>query len=80
MEPKKNTPTGKGIRTGIQAFFGTAITLIVGLVVVVWNVPGVPHAVLTYLNSNVVPIIFSSSSASAIVSGLIAYYQNKLGK
>lgn len=80
LQASKNTPQGKGVRTGIQAFLGTAVTLIIGLFVVVWNVPGVPEAVLNYVSSNVLPLVLGGSAASGVLSGIFAYFQNKAGK
>lgn len=68
----KNTPTGKGIRTGLQAVIGSVI----GLVVVVWAVPGVPEAVAEYAKSNWLPLLLTVG----IPSGLVAWFQNKIGK
>lgn len=68
----KNEPSVKGIRTGLQAVVGSLI----GLVVVVWAVPGVPEAVVEYAKTNWLPILLSIG----IPSGLVAWVQNKLGK
>ncbi|WP_146082358.1 hypothetical protein [Rathayibacter sp. AY1C5] len=71
-EPTKNTPAGKGIRTAIQAIGGA----LVGLVAVVWAVPGVPEAVTSFLVDNTIPLLL----AVGIPSGLIAFLQNKVEK
>ena len=68
----KNTPTGKGIRTGLQAVIGSLI----GLVAVVWAVPGVPEAVVEYAKSNWLPLLLTVG----IPSGLVAWFQNRIGK
>jgi hypothetical protein len=68
----KNTPAGKGIRTAIQTVAG----LVIGLVSVIWAVPGVPEAVIEYIRENALLIVASVS----IPSGLVSYIQNKLGK
>lgn len=68
----KNEPSVKGIRTALQAVVGSLI----GLVVVVWAVPGVPEAVIEYAKTNWLPILLSIG----IPSGLVAWVQNKLGK
>lgn len=66
------TPLAKGVRTGVQSIVGS----LVGLVVVVWAVPGVPEAVTNYATNNWLPILLTIG----IPSGLVAYAQNKLGK
>jgi hypothetical protein len=68
----KNTPAGKGIRTAIQTVAG----LVIGLVSVIWAVPGVPEAVVEYVRENALLIVASVS----IPSGIVSYLQNKIGK
>lgn len=68
----ERTPLNKGVRTAVQAIVGALI----GLVVVVWAVPGVPEAVVEYLKSNAVPVLL----AIGIPSGIVAWVQNLLGK
>lgn len=68
----KNTPAAKGVRTAVQAIVGA----LVGLVLVVWAVPGVPEAVVEYLKGNLVPVLL----AVGIPSGFVAWVQNRLGK
>lgn len=68
----ERTPLNKGVRTGVQAVVGA----LVGLVLVVWAVPGVPEAVVNYATTNAVPILL----AIGIPSGIVAFIQNKLGK
>ena len=66
------TPLVKGLRTAGQAIVGSFI----GLIAVVWAVPGVPEAVVAYAQDNMLPILLTIG----IPSGLVAYVQNKLGK
>lgn len=68
----KNTPAAKGVRTAVQAVVGA----LVGLVLVVWAVPGVPEAVVEYLKGNLVPVLLTVG----IPSGIVAWVQNRLGK
>jgi hypothetical protein len=70
QEPK--TPVVKGVRTGIQAIIGS----VVGLVLVVWAVPGVPEVVVNYLQNNWLPLLL----LVGVPSGLVAWLQNRLGK
>lgn len=66
------TPTQKGVRTGFQSVVGAVI----GLLVVVWGVPGVPEAVVEYLKANWLPVLVTIG----VPSGFVAYLQNRLGK
>lgn len=68
----ERTPLNKGIRTGLQAIVGALI----GLVVVVWGVPGVPEAVANYATSNLIPLLLGIG----IPAGLVAWVQNHFGK
>lgn len=72
MEQSPKTPVVKGVRTAIQSMIGSLI----GLVVVVWAVPGVPEAVIGYLQANWLPILLSIG----VPSGFVAWLQNRLGK
>ncbi len=68
----KNTPVAKGVRTALQAVVG----VVIGLVAVVWAVPGVPEAVISYLQDNLVQVLL----LVGLPSGFVSYLQNKLGK
>jgi hypothetical protein len=70
QEPK--TPVVKGVRTAFQAMLGSLL----GLIAVVWAVPGVPEAVVAYLQANWLPILLTIG----VPSGLVAWLQNRLGK
>lgn len=69
------TPTQKGVRTFIQTLGG----LLVGLLIAVWNVPGVPEAIVAYVQANFVPLFAGLLVTVGLPSGLIAYFQNKKG-
>jgi hypothetical protein len=68
----ERTPLNKGVRTALQAIVGSLI----GLVLVVWAVPGVPEAVIEYAKLNAVPLLL----VIGIPSGVVAWIQNRLGK
>lgn len=70
MENK--TPVVRGVRTAIQSMIGAVI----GLIAVVWAVPGVPEAVINYLQTYWLPVILSVG----LPSGIVAWLQNRLGK
>jgi hypothetical protein len=67
----KQTPAGKGVRTGLQTIVG----LLFGLVAVVWAVPGVPEAVTHYVVENLGAI----AVGLGVSSGLVSWAINKLG-
>lgn len=66
----QDTAVWRGIRTGLQA----AIGLFVGAVLAVWNVPGVPDALYTYVSGNVVAALLSIG----IPAGLAGFVWNAL--
>lgn len=68
----QRTPTELGVRTFIQALGG----LLIGLIAVIWAVPGVPQAMRGYLVDNAVPML----ALFSVPSGVIAFLQNKIGK
>lgn len=72
IDQTPRTPIVKGVRTGIQAMIGS----IIGLIAVVWAVPGVPEAVVNYAQTYWLPILLSIG----IPSGFVAWVQNRLGK
>lgn len=67
----KKTPTGKGIRTGIQAGVATAL---LALVTAIWNVPTVPQVVEAWAVDNVLPLILSIG----VPAGIVAWLQNRV--
>lgn len=62
----------RGIRTALQAFIG----FLVGLLTTVWAVPGVPAAVLAYLQSNSLQLAL----AFGIPAGIVGFVWNVLRK
>lgn len=68
----ERTPLNKGVRTALQTIVGSLI----GLVLAVWAVPGVPEAVIEYAKTNLVPLLL----VIGIPSGFVAWLQNRLGK
>lgn len=76
MTPQTNTPAVKGVRT----FFQTLGGLFVGLLLAVWNVPGVPEAIVAYTKANFIPLFMTLLVIVGLPSGLIAYFQNRLGR
>ncbi len=59
----------RSVRTGIQA----VLSLLVGLVVTVWSVQGVPSAVFNYLSSQTA-VLFGTTGVAGLVIG---YLMNK---
>ena len=54
----------KGLRTAAQAIVGACV----GLFIVVWAVPGVPEAVVHYLQANAVGLLVSIGVPSGLAS------------
>lgn len=64
----KNTPAAKGIRTAYQV----VVAFVVGLVAVIWAVPGVPEAVVGYFREYGIQTVLGAGAASGVAS----YLQN----
>ncbi len=67
------TPFVRGLRTAAQAIIGT----LVGLVFVVWAVPGVPQAVIAYLTTNAPELLVSVGLPSGLISWLWNWYESR---
>lgn len=65
--PEKNTATRNSFEVFLKALGG----LVVGLLVTVWGVPGVPQAITQYLQDNWMQVILSVGIPSALGTGLI---------
>lgn len=77
VTPSPNrTSVVKGLRTAAQAIVGA----LVGLVIVVWAVPGVPSAVINYLSTNAVELLVSVGLPSGLVSWAWNVYEAKIAK
>lgn len=68
--PTQDSSTGRAVKTFVQAIIG----FVVGLLVTVWAVPGVPHAVLDYLQKNFLQIAL----LFGVPSGLSSFIWNWL--
>lgn len=73
ISPAK-TPAQRGWRTLGQSAAGA----IVGLLLAVWNTPGVPETVTNYAQANFVPLFLTFVALVGVPSAVIAYIQNKL--
>lgn len=56
----------RSVRTAFQA----VVALVVGLIVTVWSVDGVPTAVFNYLGSEVA-VLFSTTGVAGLVVGYL---------
>lgn len=71
----KTKPLVKGLRTAAQA----AVGVLVGLVAVVWAVPGVPEAVTSYLVDNALPLALMFGVPAGLVAWVQNLYEDKRG-
>lgn len=67
-----DSAVARAIRTFFQAFIG----FVFGLLVVIWAVPGVPHAVIDYVSANWVQLALDLG----IPSGVASFIWNLLRK
>ena len=72
MLPDQDSATGRGLKTAVQSIFG----FIVGLCVVIWAVPGVPEAIISYVQHNIVQVLLMVG----VPSGLTSFVWNFLRK
>lgn len=72
-----NSAKAKAKRTSIQAFIGSVAAFFIGLVTVVWAVPGVPEAVTGYLVEQAIPLAIGIGIPSGAIAGAVAYWQNR---
>lgn len=62
--PTQDSSTGRGIKT----FFQVIVGFVIGLAVTIWTVPGVPSAVIVYLQHNLLQILLIAGVPSGIAS------------
>jgi len=74
MNETPKTPEIRGWRTFVQALGG----ILVGLVLAVWNVPGVPEVITEYARTNFVPLFIALATLIGIPSGIISLIQNRI--
>lgn len=70
--PTQDSATGRALKTGVQAIFG----FMIGLIVTVWAVPGVPNAIFNYLEGHIIEVLL----VVGIPSGLVSMVWNYLRK
>lgn len=63
---------------GVRTFFQTVLASITGLVIAVWNVPGVPDVIVSYARENWLPLLLTFVGTISVPAWIIAYIQNKL--
>lgn len=72
--PSQDSATGRGIKTAVQAIIGS----IVGLLVTVWGVPGVPDAVLDFLQKNWLQLALLVGLPSGATSFIWNYFRSNV--
>lgn len=65
--PDKNTAT----RNSFEVFLKAGVGFIVGLVLAIWAVPGVPDAITAYLLDNWMQVALTVGLPSALGTGLV---------
>lgn len=72
------TPPKTVAQRGWRTFFQTAGGSLVGLVLAVWNVPGVPDAINAYATAHFLPLFLSLLGLIGIPTAIVALVQNYL--
>lgn len=62
--PQNDSATGRAIKTAVQAIIG----FMVGLFIAVWAVPGVPDAVWSYIQSNLLQVLLAVGLPAGVTS------------
>lgn len=70
VHDRGDTAVVKGTRVSILA---TLSTFVVGFFVTVWNVPGVPDAVIAYLSSNLIQVALGFGIPAGIATLLFNF-------
>ncbi|MEC5150858.1 hypothetical protein [Cryobacterium sp. GrIS_2_6] len=71
-----HSPLVKGIRTAVQAIVG----IVIGYIVFIWAVPGVPAATIQYISSNIVPLLVTAGLPSGLVAFAWNYFEQRVQK
>lgn len=72
----KNTPQGKGFRTGIQTIAGVVLAYFTGLMAL----PEVREYTYWFIQTSGLEALITVLVAFGVGSGVISFIQNKLGK
>lgn len=72
MKITQDSATARGIKTALQAL----ITFLVGLVIVVANVPGVTDAVVTYSKQHFIEVAVAFGVPFSVGTGLTSFLYN----
>lgn len=72
VQPQIDSPTTKAVKTGLQALF----TFLVGLVVTIYQVPGVPDAIVKFVYGNLATTLLGVGVPFVIGSGIASLIQN----
>lgn len=73
-----NTPSKTPVQRGWRTLLQSAGASLVGLLLTVWNVPGVPQAVSNYAQANFVPLLLGLFALIGIPAAVISFVQNYL--
>lgn len=74
--PEQDSATGRGLKTGVQAFLGVAFVFATGLIGVIKGVPGCSEAIGTFLQQNAIQY----AALLGIPAGLVSFIWNILRK
>jgi len=69
--PQRDSATGRGLATVAQAIIGFGI----GLFTVVWAVPGVPDAVINYVQGHIVELAIAFGISAGAVSSIWNWFR-----
>lgn len=70
----KDSAVSRGIKTALQAL----ITFVIGLIIVVANVPGVTDAIVTYTKDHALEVVVAFGVPLSVGTGLTSFLYNWL--
>lgn len=74
----QTTPPKTVAQRGWRTFFQSVGGAIVGLLLAVWNTPGVPETIVNYAQTNFVPLLIAFVGLIGVPTAVIALIQNYL--
>lgn len=74
--PKQDSATGRGLKTALQAIIG----FVIGLSIAVYQVPGVPEIISSYIQKHSLDVVLNIGVPTALASGLVSFVWNYFRK
>lgn len=70
--PTLNSATGRGLTTAVQAL----VSFIIGLILAIWQVPGVPKAVMDFVWNSGPTLLVTLGISTSLSVGIVSFLWN----